>query len=60
MISGQPKPDARSRGRRWAMVFVVMCAVVFGLGALLGYNSIYRNISVAMVAPPPGSVALAP
>ena len=31
-------------------------AVVFTLGAVIGYNSIYRNISVAMLTPATGQL----
>jgi hypothetical protein len=32
-------------------VLALAFAVVFTLGAVIGYNSIYRNISVAMLSP---------
>jgi hypothetical protein len=51
MTSGPRNTGVRTDGRRWALAFAITCTVVFGLGVLIGYNSIYRDISVAMLTP---------
>jgi hypothetical protein len=35
-----------------AVAAFVALAVVFTLGVAIGYNSVYRNVSVAMAMPP--------
>jgi hypothetical protein len=42
----------QSRGTRFAVGFAIVAAAVFTVGVLIGYNSIYRDISVAMLSPP--------
>jgi hypothetical protein len=41
------------RGSRVAWALACACGAVFALGVFIGYHSIYRNISVAMLPPPP-------
>jgi hypothetical protein len=35
----------------FAVALTIAFAVVFTLGVVIGYNSVYRNISVAMLTP---------
>jgi hypothetical protein len=42
-----------ARGSRFAWGLACICAAVFALGVFIGYHSIYRNNSVAMLPPPP-------
>jgi hypothetical protein len=35
------------RASRAPLVFAILCTAVFTLGVVLGYHSVYRNISVA-------------
>jgi hypothetical protein len=35
-----------------AVALVVALGATFALGVVIGYNSVYRNVSVAMLAPP--------
>jgi len=37
-------------------VLALAFAVVFTLGAVIGYNSIYRNVSVALLSPATGQL----
>ena len=34
-----------------AVAFAVALGAVFALGVVIGYNSVYRNIEVALLAP---------
>jgi hypothetical protein len=53
-MNPDPRADPRERGTRLALALVFLGFVVFALGAVIGYHSIYRDISVAMLAPPAG------
>ena len=48
--------DVRSNRLAWTLAGV--CCVVFAVGVFIGYHSIYRNISVAMLPPPPAASPL--
>jgi len=51
MLFDRHQPTAGSQRLAWLMALA--CVVVFALGAVIGYHSIYRNVAVAMLPPPP-------
>jgi hypothetical protein len=56
MVSNRYQPTADSRSLAWLMALA--CVAVFVVGAVIGYHSIYRNVSVAMLPSPPTATSL--
>jgi predicted permease len=48
----RPPTSANARIGGVAVAAVIALAVVFTFGVAIGYNSVYRNVAVAMTTPP--------
>jgi len=55
MLFNRHPPTAGSQRLSWFMALAYV--VVFAVGAVIGYHSIYRNVSVAMLPPPPAAAS---
>jgi hypothetical protein len=56
MLIHQPHgSDSRVTSGGFGLALAVVLAAVFVAGVALGYNSVYRNISVALFSPPPAA-----
>jgi hypothetical protein len=54
MLIHQPhSTDSRVSRGGFGLALAVVLTAVFAAGVVIGYNSVYRNISVAMLGPPP-------
>ena len=51
MVPDRYQPTAGRQTLAWLLGLA--CVAVFALGAVIGYHSIYRNVSIAMLPPPP-------